>query len=146
MKTLKTYYSSIPSDINCVGNAVEEVLGYIQELCTTVQECTLFELKVVLNELILNAIRHGNKGQITKNVSITTGIAKADQVFIIVADEGEGYDYKCIVERNSNIEEMLDICDMKETGRGIFLVKNLCDKIKYNNKGNKIIVLKKIYK
>jgi len=35
---------------------------------------------------------------------------------------------------------------MSESGRGIMIVKSLCDKVKVNRKGNKIIILKSIEK
>jgi serine/threonine-protein kinase RsbW len=106
-------------------------------------DCVEFELKVILNELIINAIKHGNNSDVSKKVKTSITISKSGFVFIIIEDEGEGYDYKCRV-RNKDIAVNEDFCDLKETGRGIVIVSNLCDKIKFNKKGNKVIVMKRL--
>ena len=99
----------------------------------------MFEIKVILNELLQNAIRHGNKEDSSKEVKIRAGIDNSF-VYFIIEDEGKGFDINC----NGQSESFMDICDLKENGRGILIVKNLCDRVKYNSKGNKIVVLKMI--
>ena len=63
-------------------------------------DCVKFELKVILNELILNAIKHGNKNEFSKKVKISVSISKSGYVFFLIEDEGEGYDYKCKLMNN----------------------------------------------
>ena len=146
MKTLRTYNSMIQSDINQVCPAVKGIIGYLSEVYGSIDDCCLFELKVVLNELILNAIKHGNRGNADKQVKIVAGLAEADHVFIIVENEGEGFDYQCVMQNMSEPGSLVDICDIKETGRGIMIVNNLCDRVKINKKGNKIIAVKRLYR
>ncbi|MCX7709835.1 MAG: ATP-binding protein [Clostridia bacterium] len=146
MNTLKSYSCIISSDVACICKTVKEVLGYLQDAYGDMEESAVFEIKVILNELLVNAVKHGNKGLIDKCVKVNVGITKNDEVFVIVEDEGEGFEYSrsCPCERSQNAPEGIDILD--ETGRGIFIVKNLCERVKFNEKGNKVVVLKKISK
>lgn len=146
MKTLKLLDFEIPSDIKNVCSVVRKVIQYLGNTCGIMDECALFELKVVLNELVSNAIRHGNKGDCSKIVKISAGVTENGYIFLQIEDEGEGYDYHYLHEMNPNAHNTIDICDMLESGRGILIVKNLCDKIKFNQKGNKVIILKKGFK
>ncbi|MCX7923663.1 MAG: ATP-binding protein [Clostridia bacterium] len=146
MRTLKVYNSLISSNINNVGSTVSDILFYLREAYNEIGEDCLFELRVILNELILNAVRHGNKEESNKQVKISVGVTGNEYMFLIIEDQGEGYNYKCIVEENQNINELFDICNMKETGRGVMIVRTLCDRLKFNKKGNKVVVLKKFCK
>ncbi len=138
------YDGSFFSSINNVGTAVRDVIGNIQANYGLLAECTQFELTVVLNELILNAIKHGNKEDENKSVKIKAGITDNGFACLIVEDEGCGYDFGCLCKRKAECAEGDEICDIMESGRGIFIVKNLCDHVKVNGKGNKIIILKKL--
>jgi serine/threonine-protein kinase RsbW len=98
----------------------------------------------VLNEVISNAIRHGNKNDVSKHVKLTVGTTENGYAFFIVEDEGEGFycgekQFCC-----TGIVNAEDLSDVKESGRGILIVNNLCDRVKFNNKGNKVVLLKKI--
>ena len=57
-----------------------------------------------------------------------------DQFRIVVEDEGEGFDWKWVLDRNTPAD--LD----NEGGRGIFLVKHYVDSIHYNEVGNEVRV------
>jgi len=109
-----------------------------------IEECTLFELKVILNELILNAIKHGNKNDCSKYVKILAGLTKNDNAVVLVEDSGTGFDYNYILNEIEKCCELDDICNMKETGRGILIVKKLSNGMKYNYKGNRVIISKKL--
>lgn len=143
-KIIKTYDGSIVSSLNSVGTAVRDVIGNIKAKYGPLEDCTQFELTVVLNELVLNAIKHGNKEDENKKVKIKAGVTHNGFACLIVEDEGCGYDHDCMCRRKACYEDDDDICDVLESGRGILIVKNLCDQVKVNEKGNKIVVLKKL--
>jgi len=94
-------------------------------------------LKPVLHELAANAIEHGNKFAPEKQVWIEFAVT-ANYVFASVEDEGEGFNWrekmKTGFEREGN----------QERGRGIAMIRLLCDYFSYNEKGNKVLVLKKL--
>jgi len=104
---------------------------------------TVFDLRVILNEVLINAIMHGNHEDASKNVKIDAGITENGDVFLIIEDEGAGYDYSEICSRNESLSEA-DY--MNESGRGMMIIKGLCDRVKVNKKGNKIVIVKKIDK
>ena len=72
------------------------------------------------------------------------GITENGYAFFIIEDEGEGFDFKSFIEKDFEIEDTVDIKHLKESGRGVLIVKKLCDKLKFNEKGNKAVVLKKL--
>jgi len=143
-KIIKTYYSSIISSINSVGIVVSDVIGNIQASFGPLEECSQFELTVVLNELVLNAIKHGNKEDESKRVKIKAGVTDNGFACLIVEDEGYGYDFDCLCKSKADCAVEEDIFSVMESGRGILIVKSLCDQVKVNDKGNKIVVLKKL--
>jgi len=134
----------IPSDVNSVCDTTGSIISYLQNSYGIYNEDFLFDLRVILNELILNAIKHGNGEEINKKVQIVAGIFKDVYVLISVKDEGKGYDCKCLLERNKKVKEIVDLCDMKETGRGLLIVESLCDEMRFNKIGNRITILKRI--
>ena len=60
MKSLDIYSTCVPSSINSIGNVVDELITNLQNSYGGVNDCTLFELRVILNEVLINAVRHGN--------------------------------------------------------------------------------------
>ena len=142
MKALDIYNNSIPSNINRISGIVSDVINNLQNNCLLLDECTLFELKVILNEVLINAIKHGNKEDESKFVKVNVGIVKNDLAYIIVEDEGNGYGYDCFCLNQKAINEESDTCSVMESGRGILIVNSLCDSIRVNTRGNKIVLLK----
>lgn len=144
---MKTYTLYLSSDFNKVYGSVEDILTFLDLNLGCVEENNIFELKVILNELILNAIKHGNKCELSKYVKIRTAVLDHGHVVFIIQDEGTGHDYKKAIN-TANVccaeDYLADLCDVKETGRGLLIVRNLCDGMKFNKKGNKVIVLKRL--
>ena len=83
-----------------------------------------YRLLVAGTEAINNGILHGNKGNKKKSVHVTCIIGKDSLVFR-VKDEGRGF----------NPEEVPDPLEeknlLKTSGRGIFLMRSLMDKVAY---------------
>lgn len=145
MRVQSKYKWVIPSDINNICTTIKQIICIVTKSFGILDECNLFELKVILNELLLNAIKHGNKENPDKSVRIFIKIISDDYIFLLIEDEGDGCNYKDVISnaccRRCNAE---NIADVKETGRGILIVKSLSDKLISNKKGNRIIVYKKL--
>ncbi len=122
-------------------NICSLVNNIIQSLCDC-EDCismeTIFDIRVALSELIQNALRHGNKGDKNKYIKVNAGITSDGYAFFVVEDEGEGFDYRDLVRETD------DLMQLKESGRGVIIVEGLCDKLKFNEKGNKAVILKKL--
>jgi len=131
----------IKSDINSISSAVYGVMQYLDDSCQDIKECLIFEIRVILNELLINSIIHGNKMDPKKKVFIRVRITGNNRFFAYIEDEGKGYNYNKYLNQKESPHK---IAEIKETGRGMLITENLCDKIKFNSKGNKILVLKKI--
>lgn len=84
-----------------------------------------------ISEAVINAIKHGNKNDLNKQVSIIAE-CNNEEIDIQIEDEGEGFDINNV--NNPTLKENIN----KESGRGIFIIKNLSDKIEYNEKGNQV--------
>lgn len=92
--------------------------------------------KVLLcvKEAVTNSIIHGNKSDSRKKVVVK--ITKChNEILVKVMDEGAGFDFEQIKDPTAieNIKE--------ESGRGIFLIRNLCDELLFKGNG-KIIEIK----
>ena len=87
-------------------------------------------LSIAVTEAVGNAIVHGNKNNPHKQVDIHFKITD-DQVTVSVSDQGKGFDPDRIADP-LNPENV-----MKESGRGIFILKMLMDDVtfQFSSKG-----------
>ena len=121
---------------------LEEVEAITSKIAHEVgfNESSSDDLSIVITELFNNAIHHGNKGDLKKNVIIDYSV-KANHLVISVQDQGNGFIPNEI--RNPLDPENL----LAESGRGIYLVKMLMDDTQFDisDKGCKITIKKKIH-
>lgn len=103
--------------------------------------CDLFDIKediycnllVALTEAVNNAIVHGNQSNPNKNIEVTFKVQNNILQFSI-KDEGIGFDF-------NNLPDPTDPAMIeKPNGRGIFLMKHLCDKFSIEEKGTKVVM------
>jgi serine/threonine-protein kinase RsbW len=129
------------ANIENLRDTIDDILTYFEETYGAMSEASYLELKVVLNELIINAIRHGSKEDKDKFVKVVAGLTNDEYALLIVEDDGEGYEYNLgPPPRREQIESV------EESGRGICIVKSLCEDFMINAKGNKVVVNKKLQK
>ncbi|NEM96372.1 ATP-binding protein [Pontibacter burrus] len=88
-------------------------------------------IMVAVTESVNNAIRHGNKFDKEKNVYLTLQVEE-NQLLFEVEDEGPGFDYENLPDPTApeNLEN--------PGGRGIFLMRNLCDEVNFFDQGKKV--------
>jgi len=146
LKLKRTCEIKVPGEKSDIRRLVNDIVKFLCDCNGCINDVILFDIKVVLNELIINAVTHGNKGNIDKCVKVKIGITENDYAFFVIEDEGEGFDFKSFIEKDFEIEDTVDFMQLKESGRGVLIVKRLCDKLKFNDKGNKAVVLKKLNK
>lgn len=85
-------------------------------------------IMIAVTESVTNAIKHGNNGDKTKNVLLSLAI-QGNQIVFTIQDEGDGFDYTNLPDPTS--PENID----KPGGRGIFLMKHLCDEVAFKDEG-----------
>ncbi len=88
-------------------------------------------IMIAVTESVNNAIQHGNKNNSTKNVILRL-LLDTDAIRFVIRDEGTGFDYNNLPDPTA--PENLD----KPGGRGIFLMKNLCDEVAFNDEGREV--------
>ena len=122
----KQYYWELYSKTQEIENFYSEVFPVISEFVN--EETTI----KCLYELVVNAMEHGNNFDSNKKVYVHVVLTN-DYVFATVEDQGDGFNWKEKMAAKSQ-----DIIDSeKERGRGILMARSLCDRLFYNEKGNK---------
>ena len=126
------------------------------------QESEIINLKIGIEEMLTNAIEHGNlcisfdekdeaiaEGRFgsllqkqlrvhengKKKVYVTSELTDSG-LKVVVRDEGEGFDWRKLPEKAD--ENFLSF-----NGRGIFLTKIFYDDVIYNEKGNEVTIIKR---
>ncbi len=131
------YEIAFPSSIKYL----EEVERITTKIASELQfkESVRDDLSIAVTELFNNALHHGNKGDATKKIVVTFKIQNK-ALSITVKDEGEGFEPEKL--RDPLLPE--NIYDV--SGRGIYLVKQLVDDLKFNitDKGSEITIVKKL--
>ena len=83
-------------------------------------------VSVAVRESVINAIKHGNKEDHAKHVTVEfllTPRAKPDRFVVEVLDEGAGFD----VDEIANPLEAENV--LKSSGRGIFFMRSFMDDV-----------------
>jgi serine/threonine-protein kinase RsbW len=135
---IRGIHESIEFELPSVLSVMHVVLEYLLKRVDKVgvvktEESNLF---VALDEAFVNAIKHGNKFDASKNIRIAADVSKSEARFTI-EDEGEGFDV-------NNIPDPLDPQNLfKPSGRGVLFIYNIMDEVKYNERGNSLTMVKK---
>lgn len=88
-------------------------------------------LMLALSEAVTNAIVHGNLEDVNKKV-LAEVIIEASEIISVVKDEGTGFNPG--LEQDPLKEENL----LKEGGRGIFLIRQICTEVEFLEGGTAI--------
>ncbi len=124
----------IPSDLNEARQLEERLLeevvrhGYSQG--------DVFAVKLALEEVLVNAIKHGNKYDSNKSVNVAHEIDEHQAVFTIT-DEGKGFRPADVPDPTA--DENLE----KPCGRGLMLMRAFMDEVSYNDRGNQVRLMKR---
>jgi serine/threonine-protein kinase RsbW len=100
-------------------------------------EAQIMEIELALQEAIANGIRHGCRGDVTKQVEVVVNITAAGEVLITVRDPGQGFDPSTVANPLAP-ENML-----KPSGRGIFLINGLMDQVQFADGGRELQMKKR---
>jgi serine/threonine-protein kinase RsbW len=135
IQTTDLYTLQLPSEresITLLENLIEEIADKYQ-----VADDIFANMMTCLNEMVTNAIVHGNKLDPDKIVIVNVEVDPKRATWTIT-DEGEGFDYNNLPDPTAeeNLENL--------TGRGVFIVKHLADQCVFNSKGNEVELLFKL--
>ena len=111
---------------------VEKMVEDVCELYN-INEDNYGNILVALTEAVNNAIYHGNQADPKKLIDIFFR-TKKDAISFIIKDQGKGFDYNELPDPTDP-----DYID-KPNGRGVFLMRNLADKVEFEEKGSKVVL------
>ena len=122
-------------EINSDISNISEVEKLIDTVCEDLKlsEDNYGNILIAVTEAVNNAIIHGNKNNPEKKVKIIVDKVTKEVVFSVF-DEGGGFDFTDLPDPTApeNLE--------KPDGRGIFLMKNLADKVEFFDNGTKVCI------
>ena len=126
-RTLK--FPSVLENINLAERLIDDVVAEYH-----VKEDYYGELLIAMTEAVNNAIVHGNKLDISKQVTVTFDIADEKTMRFTIEDEGPGFDFNNLPDPTApeNIE--------KPHGRGVFLMRKLSDNCSFEDNGRIVIL------
>ena len=108
------------SEVEPFVESLREEMEIPDELYANILNC--------LTEAVNNCIIHGNKLSPLKKVTLAC-MKKENVISFVASDEGEGFDFEHLPDPTApeNREKI--------TGRGVFLMRQLSDQLKYSNGG-----------
>jgi len=132
-----SYQMVIKSDLNNIKK-VEQVTEKIADYMKFPED-DKDSLAIAVTEIVGNAISHGNNEDINKKVTVDFEY-KNDTITVTINDEGKGFNERKI-ENPLEPENLL-----KESGRGVFIVRALMDKVEFikTKNGSAVRLTKKV--
>ena len=128
MKNIHIEVPSISENIRMIESFIDNAKEKFQ-----LDDDIYGNIMIAITEAVNNAIKHGNRSDSSKNVSLSLSLDES-LIKFRVEDEGQGFDYENLPDPTApeNIE--------KPGGRGIFLMKHLSDEVEFKE-GGRIVEL-----
>jgi serine/threonine-protein kinase RsbW len=126
---------TLAADRKSVDPVVAQVMESVRQMkCADGKEDAI---ELALQEALANAVVHGAKEDPSKVVECLVACDEQRGILIIVRDPGPGFD-----------PEAIPTCTMGENlysnhGRGIFLINQLMDEVKFHKNGTEIHMVKR---
>ncbi|NLK21781.1 MAG: ATP-binding protein [Epulopiscium sp.] len=136
---IKLYEKTFSSQLDLVKPLLREIMNYLSRSFPSLSPEDFFDCKLIYNELLVNAVIHGNENDKNKHVSVVIEILNKDSFSSIITDEGNGVDYESLINEISSSDRLF-----LERGRGIQLVKSLTNELYYDSSRNQIYFLKRM--
>lgn len=119
-----------PSTAENLRDAVSEVVEACERLAFSGSRATL-NLRVAVGEAMANAILYGNRQDPEKRVRVRAELRPGEAV-VTISDEGSGFDPESV--RDPTAPENRG----RSHGRGLFLLRQLADEVRFNETGNSV--------
>jgi len=123
----------VPTDLGIIEEAVDIVARHC--LASGIPpQAARFNLRVALCEALANAIVYGNRLDPAKQVQVRV-VLTPEKLSVQVCDEGDGFDPSEVPDPTAP-----DRLEMS-VGRGLFLIRQLVDEVRFNDRGNSICMI-----
>ena len=120
----------ISSEMKYVDIVIKNLEDYFQRRRISKLE----KFKIVVRELLINAIEHGNLNIKEKQIVCFIECIAGDIFRITVQDEGDGFQYR-------DLDMKIPDDPQQIRSRGYSLINEFCEQIEFNEKGNRVSVL-----
>ncbi len=111
------YRGSVSSDLGSIEVFIRNLMECLDDVIA--DESLMFDVRLIINELVLNGCIHGNHYRTDKQVDLAVRVDD-DHIVVNVSDEGVGV---------GSGFETLDPADLRCDGRGLYLVQKLSDRL-----------------
>lgn len=134
-EAVQTLHFEVSSSLEEIPGATRRVFDFLAAAKLT--ESDRFDLRLCFEEILINAMKHGNGYRREVPVRVTLTL-KGPEVKIRVQDQGKGFDASLIKDPTA--------CDNIEgySGRGVYLVKHLMDHVDYGVSGSSVEITKRL--
>ena len=96
----------------------------------------LFAVNLGMREAMANAVRHGNKYDLDKLVSMELDISRNEWLRMTISDQGSGFEWVQVQDQV--------VPDEADHGRGMRIMRTYFDRFSYNKEGNTLYLEKHI--
>lgn len=110
------YHGSFFGDLNQIAHLTKYLLHSLENI--DYDKSRLFDVRLILSELLINGYEHGNRKNRNKRIFLTLRVDN-ERLKVTVEDEGEGMNQPMCNPFN------MDCC----SGRGLLLVEQLADQL-----------------
>lgn len=98
------------------------------------------EVRLGLQEALVNAAKHGNKLDPSKTVLVRFS-SVANQYWWVISDQGDGF--KASASASTDPAKYLP-CDERECGRGMYILHQIFDQVQWNPQGTELRLCKRV--
>ena len=126
---------TIPADPRAIPTVTDGVMQVLVDKKWS--EERIMQVELALQEALANAIRHGCKGDPSRQVQCVVNCDTEGEVVIVVRDPGAGFDATTVPDPLAG-ENVL-----KSSGRGIFLINQLMDEVAFKDGGRELRMRKR---
>jgi serine/threonine-protein kinase RsbW len=127
---------TIPADPSQIPTVTDGVMQVLQD--KRWPEARIMEVELALQEALANAIRHGCKGDASRQVQCVVTCDADEELLVVVRDPGTGFDATSVP--NPLVGDNV----LKSSGRGIFLINQLMDEVAFADGGRELQMRKRI--
>lgn len=127
------YVLELPNDLRAIERSVDYLTDKGREVGFNDDRLRL-NFRVCLTEALANAMLYGNCRDPRKRVHVKAHLTP-DEISVQVTDEGRGFDPDAVVDPT------LPSNRVRPGGRGIFLIRQLMDRVEFNDRGNSITMI-----
>jgi serine/threonine-protein kinase RsbW len=129
------YETILPGDVKEIAPAVAGAMQLVRMMgCAAGKEA---DVELALQEALANAVIHGCKGDPTKRVQFCVSCDEQRGMLIVIRDPGPGFDPAAIPSPIQGQQIY------STHGRGIFLINQLMDEVRFEKGGTEIIMVKR---